>query len=92
MSDYVQKKKSIADNLAIVAQPVSDSDLASSLLSGLGSEYEAFITSMTTRVKSITLDDLTRFLLCQEVHLEESSTSIDVPTANLATHSSAGGN
>ena len=34
MSDYLQKKKSIVDNLAVVAQPVSDFDLASSLLSG----------------------------------------------------------
>ena len=87
MSKYVQKKKSIADNLAAVAQPVSDSDLASSLLNCLGSEYEAFITSMTTRMEPIPLDDLTGFLLSQEARLEETSISADVPTANVVTHS-----
>lgn len=87
MSDYVQKKKSIADNLAAIAQPVSDSDLASSLLSGLSSEYEAFITSMTTRFEPISLDELTGFLLSQEACLEENSVAIDMPAANVASHS-----
>ncbi|RWR81869.1 Reverse transcriptase, RNA-dependent DNA polymerase [Cinnamomum micranthum f. kanehirae] len=58
------QKKSIADNLVAVAQPVSDSDLVSSLLSGLSSEYEAFITSMTTRIEPISLDELIGFFFC----------------------------
>ena len=87
MSVYVQKKKSITDNLAAVAQPVSDFDLASSLLSGLSSEYEAFITSIATRVEPISLDDLTGFLLSQEARLKETSATVEVPITNLATHS-----
>ncbi|XXG76297.1 hypothetical protein AAC387_Pa08g0670 [Persea americana] len=91
MSDYFQKKKSIVDNLAVVAQPVSDFDLASSLLSGLlsglSSEYEAIITSITTRVEPISLDDLTGFLLSQEARLKETSATVEVPITNLATHS-----
>ena len=87
ISDYVQKKKSITGNLAIVAQPVSDSDLVSSLLSDLSSEYETFITSMTTRFEQISLDELTEFLLSQEACLEENSVVIDMPAVNVASHS-----
>lgn len=82
MSDYIQKKRSIADNLAAVAKPISDSDLASSLLSGLGSDYEAFITSMTTHLDPLSIDDLTSFLLFQEVHLEYVALFESVPIAN----------
>ena len=82
MSDYLQKKITIADNLAAIAKPISDSDLASSLLSGLGSDYEAFITSMTTHLDALSIDDLTSFLLFQEVRLEDVALSESVPIAS----------
>ena len=87
MLEYVQKKRSIANNLVSIAQPVYDSDLVSSLLSSLSSEYEAFITSTTTRIEPISLDELTGFNLSQEARLVESSVCVDLHTTNLAAHS-----
>ena len=78
MSDCIKKKKSIVDNLATVAEPISDSDMASSLLSGLGSDYEAFIVSMTTRVKPLSIDDLIGLLLFQKVRIEDTTLSESV--------------
>ena len=48
MSEYIQSVKYIVDNLAIVANPVADSDLVSTLLSGLSPEYDSFVTSVNT--------------------------------------------
>ena len=47
MSEYIQFVKSIVDNLTAVANPVADSDLVSTLLSGLSPEYDSFVTSST---------------------------------------------
>jgi len=48
MLEYIQSVKSIVDNLAAVANPVADSDLVSTLLSGLSPEYNSFVTSVNT--------------------------------------------
>ena len=50
MSECIQSVKSIVDNLAALANPVADSDLVSTLLSGLSPEYDSFVTSVNTRV------------------------------------------
>ena len=53
MSEYMQSVKSIVDNLAIVGNPVADSDLVSNLLSDLSPEYDSFIISVNTRVDPV---------------------------------------
>ena len=82
MADYIKKKKSIGDNLAVVAEPISDSDLAFRLLSGLGYDYEAFITSMTMRLDLLSTDDLTSYLLSQENRLEDAKFTKAIPSAH----------
>lgn len=89
MALYVQKKKFIGDNLAAVAQSVPNSTLASSLLSGLSSDYKAFITSVTTRIEPISLDDLIGFRFSQEARSEENSISVILRFANLTIHYSS---
>jgi len=49
MSKYIQSIKSIMDNLTAVGNPVVDSDLVSTLLSGLSPEYDSFVTSVNTQ-------------------------------------------
>ena len=48
MSEYIQSVKSTVDNLEVVANPVADLDLVSTLLSGLSPEYDS-VTSVNTR-------------------------------------------
>lgn len=98
MSNYRQKSKSIADNLSMVGQSVSDADLTLYILGGLSSEYESFVTSITTRPEPISLDDLYGFLLNQEIRLElsnnapllESPPILPSPAANVSMRGSGG--
>lgn len=48
MCEHIRKKRSIVDNLLVIAQLVSDSNMASDLLNGLNSDYDAIITCMTS--------------------------------------------
>jgi hypothetical protein len=63
ITDYFQKFTSLVDTLAAVEQPLNDFDLISFLLAGLGSEYDAFVTSVTTRIDPISLEELYGHLL-----------------------------
>jgi len=51
MSEYSQSVKFIMDNLAAVANSIADSDLVSTLLSGLSPKYDSFITFRPSTVR-----------------------------------------
>jgi hypothetical protein len=61
------------------------------LLKGLGSEYDPFVTSVTTRVDPLSIDELYGHLLAHEMRLEQQIPSIDVhpPAANITTRTSS---
>lgn len=87
VSDYFQKFKALADTLAAAGQPLNDFELISFLLAGLGSEFDPFVTSVTTRVEPLSLEELYGHLLTHEMRLEHNTTSTKgvFPSANLAT-------
>ncbi|KAJ0965313.1 hypothetical protein J5N97_026451 [Dioscorea zingiberensis] len=68
MISYLDKIKSLADNLLAVASLVSDEDLILHTLNGLPSSYSAFKTAIRTRAASITIEELWTFLLSEEVN------------------------
>ena len=53
ISGYIKFVKFIVDNLMVVANPVADSNLISTLLSGLSLEYHSFVTSFDRRVNPV---------------------------------------
>jgi hypothetical protein len=59
VTEYFQKFKS----LAAAGQPLNDFELVSFLLAGLGSEFDPFVTSVTTRVDPLSLEELYAHLL-----------------------------
>jgi gag-polypeptide of LTR copia-type len=65
-NDYFERMHSIADQLAAVGEPVSDSDLVRCILNGLRSEFNSFVVALTTRSNPVSLDDLHGFLFSQE--------------------------
>jgi hypothetical protein len=87
VTDYFQKFKSLADTLAAAGQPLNDFELISFLLAGLGSEFDPFVTSVTTRVDPMSLEELYAHLLTHEMRLEHNSTTAEnvFPSANVAT-------
>jgi len=77
MSEYIQSVKSIVDNLAVRANPVTDSDLVSTLLSGLSQEYDSFVTFVNTRVDLVLLEELIDLMLNQEIYHGRAITTPD---------------
>jgi len=86
IADYFQRVQTLAHTLAAIDQPLKDSELISYLLAGLGSDYDPLITSITTRIDPITLDELFGYLLTHEQRLEHSHSAGDLSlsSANVA--------
>jgi hypothetical protein len=55
IADYFQQFTSLTDTLAAVNQPLNDYETVSFLLAGLGTDYDSFVTSITTRVEPLSL-------------------------------------
>ncbi|KAF5442643.1 hypothetical protein F2P56_035282 [Juglans regia] len=66
ITEYFGKVRALADILAISGNPLPDQDFVTYLLTGLGSAYESFITSITTRAEPISSHELFQLLLVHE--------------------------
>jgi hypothetical protein len=73
--DYFHRLKHTAATLAAAGQPFNDYEFTSFLLVGLGLEYDSLVTSITTRVEPLTMDDLLGHLLAHETRLDHHSQS-----------------
>ena len=71
MIEFIMKIKSLSDSLAAIGEPVSDPDQTMNLLAGLGSDYNAVVTSISTRDTQLSLDDVHSLLLTFENRLEQ---------------------
>jgi hypothetical protein len=89
ISDYFCKIKQIIANLAAAGHSVSDSEFTASLFGGLGPEYDPFVTSVTTRVEPLSMNNFFGHLLAHEARIaQHHQTDSLFPTANIATRSS----
>jgi hypothetical protein len=90
ITEYFQTMKTLSDTLAAAGQPLNDFESVSFLLKGLGSEYDPFVTSVTTRVDPLSIDELYGHLLAHEMRLDQQLPAIDAlpPTANFTTRGS----
>jgi len=89
ITEYFQTIKTLSDTLAAAGQPLNDFESVSFLLKGLGSEYDPFVTSVTTRVDPLSIDELYGHLLAHEMHLDQQTSALDLPpaAANFTNHS-----
>jgi hypothetical protein len=71
--DYFCKIKQIVATFAAASYPVSEYEFTASLLGGLGSEYDLFVTSVTTRVEPFSMN--TMFGIFLPMNLEFLSTT-----------------
>ena len=87
MTDYFQRMHSLGDTLATVGQALSNTEMSSYILAGLGTEYDSFVTSVTTRVDPLSLDELYGHLLAHEQRLEQQQSTAELAfsIANMAT-------
>ncbi|GFS31620.1 hypothetical protein Acr_00g0018360 [Actinidia rufa] len=80
---HISKAKNLSDTLAAIGKPMEDCEIVSYLLAA----YDPLITSITTRVDPMTLDDIFSHLLNYEMRLEQQTSAVDmtVAYANIAT-------
>jgi hypothetical protein len=90
ITEYFQTIKTLSDTLAAAGQPLNDFESVSFLLKGLGSEYDPFVTSVTTRVDPLSIDELYGHLLAHEMRLDQQLPAVDAlsPAANFTTRGS----
>ena len=81
IADYIHKFTTLVDTLAATAHALNDFEINSFLLASLGSEYDSFVTSVTTRVDPFSIDELYRHLLGRELLLEHQHLTIDLQLA-----------
>ena len=61
--NYFCKIKELATELAAADSALQDDDVIAYLLAGLGPDYDPFVTSMTTKSETLTLDDVFAHLM-----------------------------
>ena len=86
IADYCQKFTALMDTLAAVNQPLNDFEVVSFLLAGLGTDYDSFVTFVTTHVEPLNLDEIYGHLLAHEQHIQHhlSSLNVSLVGANFA--------
>lgn len=52
-ADYFAKIKGIAAEMAAADCPISNDEILSYLFAGLGADYDAFVTAMTTKTEPL---------------------------------------
>jgi hypothetical protein len=79
--------KEFADTLAAIEKPLIDCEMVSYILSGLNSEYDSFVTTITTRLDPISMEELYGHLLTFKSQLEQQTTVLDIlfPFVNVVT-------
>lgn len=94
-SDYFHKVKSLVDTMASIRRPLQEEEVVSYLLTGLGSDYDAFVTLMITRSEAIGLNERYAHLLSYELCQEHNNSGLQLDVgANNVVHntSNSGGN
>lgn len=91
MSEYILKEESMTDNLAVVACLLNDIDLIFTLLVGLSTDYDAFVTSINMHVDHIVQDELLGLMVSHEIHQEKLHDAADIsPSVNFITKNYGG--
>lgn len=88
MHEYFNCMKLLADTLASVGHPMQEEEIATYILTGLNSNYDPHITSVTARADAITLGDLYAHLISYDLCKEhnEAITYFPGSFANYVSH------
>ena len=73
MAKYLQRSKSLADQLATSGSPVSDGDLQACVFDGLSSAYHPFTSSIKARARILPLstEELYSLVICEDMSISK---------------------
>ena len=86
MTNYFHKVKSLADTLAATVHSLREEEIIIQMLTGLESDYDPLVTSLTMRTESIGLTNLYAHMLSFELRQEQNNSAYQVSgsSANVA--------
>lgn len=88
MRAYIDRARDLVDSLAAANTVVTDKESRHCLLAGLDSSYDAIVTSLTTTMSSLTVEDFLTFLLTFELCVEQQNKTLNSqPVANVVSPS-----
>jgi hypothetical protein len=90
-ADYFRKIKSLAAELAAADAPLRTDEIIAYLLAGLPSYYDPFVTSITMKTESLTLDDFYAHLLAFEARQQQSQAETRLNIGAQANFAGRGG-
>jgi hypothetical protein len=90
-ADYFRKIKGFAVELAAAETPLRDDEIIAYLLAGLGSDYDSFVTSMTTKTEAPSLDDVYSHLLAFEARQLQRQAEVRLHVGASANFAGRGG-
>lgn len=76
IADYFQKFQALADAPVVVGKYIDDFEQQAFLLASLGSDYDPFVTSITTRADPLSIEALYGHLLMHEMCLDQHQSSV----------------
>jgi hypothetical protein len=77
--------KRMIDELAVAGHALHCDEIISYLLSGLGHDYDSFVTTITACTNPVTLEEVYALLLTTESRLLPNNSPIVQPTVHIAT-------
>jgi hypothetical protein len=89
-ADYFRKVKGLATDLAAAGAALRDDEIIAYLFAGLGSDYDPFVTSMTTKAGSLTLDEVYAHLMAFEAHQLQHQAELQLHTGSSSSAYYAG--
>lgn len=90
VTEYFTKMKGFGDEMIEAGRALSDDELVEYVLAGLGPEFESLVTSLTTRIESVSIDELYSQLLTFEAR-SNLALGGDQNSANIAGRSGGRG-
>lgn len=92
-AEYFANMKILVDTMALVGQPLQDEELISYILMGLNSDCKPLVTSITTRLDTMSINDVYAHLLAFEMRLDIENSGFQLlgASANTAMRGGRGG-
>jgi hypothetical protein len=73
----------LAHTLVAIDEPLKESETISYILDGLSTNYDPLVTSITTRVEPISMEDLYGHLLTHEQRIEIHNSALDLSSSSV---------
>jgi len=83
IADYFQKAQTLAHTLAAIDEPLKESEVITYILAGLSTDYDSLVTTVSTHVDPISLEDLYGHLLTHEQRIELHNTAPDISSSSV---------